>query len=85
MRRDGSSENGQPLAIEIAYAQQASERYFTIYQEDLRKVGITLNLRFVTFETLVKLLDDRTFGMVSIGYTGEALSDSRSELVVAAR
>ncbi len=63
--------NGQPLAIEIAYAQQASERYFTIYQEDLRKIGITLNLRFVTFETLVKMLDDRTFGMVSIGYTGE--------------
>ena len=63
--------NGQPLTIEIVYAQQASERYFTIYQEDLRRVGITLNLRFTTLETLVKLLDDRTFGMVSIAYTGE--------------
>ena len=63
--------NGQPLAIEIVYADMASERYFTIFQEDLRKVGITLNLRFVTFETLVKLLDDRSFGMASIAYTGE--------------
>ena len=63
--------NGRPLTIEIVYAQQASERYFTIYQEDLRKVGITANLRFTTWETLIKLLDDRAFGMASIAYTGE--------------
>ena len=63
--------NGRPLSIEIVYADQASERFFTVYQEDLRKVGITLNLRLTTFETLVKLLDERTFGMASIAYTGE--------------
>lgn len=63
--------NGRPLTIEIVYAQQASERYFTIYQEDLRKVGVTANLRFTTWETLIKLLDDRAFGMASIAYTGE--------------
>jgi microcin C transport system substrate-binding protein len=72
--RDASGrllKGGRPLTIEVVYASQASERFLTIYQEDLRKVGITLNLRFVTFETLVKLLDERTFGMVSIAYTGE--------------
>lgn len=62
--------NGRPLSIEIVYPDQASERFFTVYQEDLRKVGITLNLRLTTFETLVKLLDERTFGMASIAYTG---------------
>ncbi|NOT28235.1 MAG: ABC transporter substrate-binding protein [Acidobacteria bacterium] len=65
------TKNGQPLNIEIVYADQASERFFTVYQEDLRKVGVTLNLRLTTFETLVKLLDERTFGMASIAYTGE--------------
>jgi microcin C transport system substrate-binding protein len=64
------TKGGQPLNIEIVYADQASERFFTVYQEDLRKVGITLNLRLTTFETLVKLLDERTFGMASIAYTG---------------
>ena len=63
--------NGAPLTIEIVYADQASERYFTIFQEDLRRVGITLNLRFTTWETLIKLLDDRAFGMANIAYTGE--------------
>ena len=62
--------NGQPLSIEIVYGDQQSERFFTVYQEDLRRVGITLNLRLTTFETLVKLLDERTFGMASIAYTG---------------
>jgi microcin C transport system substrate-binding protein len=64
------TKNGRPLALEIVYGDQQSERFFTIFQEDLRKVGITLNLRLTTFETLVKLLDERTFGMVSIAYTG---------------
>jgi microcin C transport system substrate-binding protein len=63
--------NGQPLTLEVMYAQQASERYFTIFQEDLRRVGITLNLRFTSWETLIKLLNDHSFQMVSIAYTGE--------------
>ena len=71
--RDASGrlvKNGAPLSVEIVYADQASERYFTIFQEDLRKVGISLNLRFVTFETMIKLVDERTFGMLSMAYTG---------------
>lgn len=62
--------NGQPLNVEIVYADQQSERFFTVFQEDLRRVGITLHLRLTTFETLVKLLDERTFSMASIAYTG---------------
>jgi microcin C transport system substrate-binding protein len=73
--------NGRPFNIEIIYADQAGERYLTIYQEDLRKVGITLNLRFVTFETLLKLLDERTFDMVSSAYTGEAFPNPEGNLL----
>lgn len=72
--RDASGrlvKNGTPLVLEVAYASQPTERYLTLYQEDLRRVGITLNLRLTTFETLIKLLDDRAFDMVSIAYTGE--------------
>lgn len=81
--RDSSGrlvKNGQPLTIEIIYADQQSERFFTVYQEDLRKVGITLNLRLVTFETLVKLINEQTFGMVSIAYTGELFPSPEANL-----
>ncbi len=46
MRPDASSKNGQPLAIEIALrGSRLRALCLPIYQEDLRKVGITLNLR----------------------------------------
>ncbi len=61
---------GRPLEIEILYASQASERFFTVYQEDLRKVGITLNLRLVTPETLWKLVMERQFDIVSMAWGG---------------
>jgi microcin C transport system substrate-binding protein len=63
--------NGQPLTFELTYGDQQAERYLTIFQEDLRKVGITLNLRLITWETLIKLLDDRSFSLAEIAYTGE--------------
>jgi microcin C transport system substrate-binding protein len=62
--------NGRPFVAEMMYYNKAQEPAFTIYQEDLRKVGITLNLRLVTFETLARLLDDRQFELLYIGYTG---------------
>ena len=61
--------NGQPLNIELIYGQQQSEPALTIFQEDLRRVGISLNLRFLTFATLIKLLDERQFQMVSLGFS----------------
>jgi microcin C transport system substrate-binding protein len=74
------TKNGQPLTLELVYGTQGFERYFTIYQEDLRKVGITLNLRLVTWETLVKLLDDQAFQMAMIGYTGTIFPSPRASL-----
>ena len=55
--------NGQPLQIEMLYDTKTWESRMTIYQEELRKVGITLNLRFVTPETSFALIMDRRFEM----------------------
>ena len=55
------TKNGQPLQVELLYARQVFEPWLTVYQEDLRKVGITLNLRLVTFETAFKLEMQRQF------------------------
>lgn len=72
--------NGRPMSLEIIYADQSSERFFTIYQEDLRKVGITLNLRLVTWETLIKLIDDRAFDMAMLAYTGSTFPNPEANL-----
>ena len=61
--------NGQPLTIDLIYGSQQSEPQLTIFQEDLRRAGISLNLRFLTFATMIKLLDERQFQMVQVGYS----------------
>jgi microcin C transport system substrate-binding protein len=62
--------NGRPLTMELLYASQSSEPYLTVYQEDLRKVGIGLNLRLVTPETLFQLAMQRRFDLVSLAWGG---------------
>jgi microcin C transport system substrate-binding protein len=62
--------DGRPLAVELLYSQQSSEPYLTIYQEDLRRVGIGLNLRLVTPETLFQLVMQRNFDLVSLAWGG---------------
>ena len=63
--------NGQPLTVELMYPSQTFEKYLTVYQEDLRNVGITLNLRLVTPETAFKLQNgDRQFQMAYTGWGG---------------
>ena len=58
------TEDGKPLQIELIYGRQVFEPWLTIFQEDLRKIGITLNLRLVTFETAFKLEMQRQFDYV---------------------
>ena len=62
--------NGNPLTLELLYYDRQSERFFTIFQEDLRKIGVNLNLRYVTPETAFKLLDEQQFDMFSVAYGG---------------
>jgi len=74
--------NGAPLLLEVTYAdKEASERLLTPYQEDLRKVGINLNLKPTTFETLVKSLDDHTFQLLSIAYSGSLFPNPEDQML----
>lgn len=60
--------NGQPLTLELLYSNKGQENWMTVYQEELRKVGIALNLRLVTPETLFKLVMDRNFSLVNMAW-----------------
>ena len=81
--RDGQgrlTKNGKPLIIEMLYDNKSSENILTIYQQDLQKVGITLNLRLVTFETRVKLTHGkRQFDMTYVAWGANAFPDPELE------
>ncbi len=53
--------NGKPLTFELLYDSKTFDPHLTVFQEDLRKVGIGMNLRLVTPETSFKLLMERRF------------------------
>jgi microcin C transport system substrate-binding protein len=71
--------DGKPLAIEMLYDSKQSETYLTVYQDDLRKAGITLNLRLATPVTRFKLMNERQFQMVETGWGAAAFPDPEVE------
>src|SRR5205823_9658946 len=73
------TKGGQPLTIEMLYDDKQSEPYLTVYQEDLRKIGITLNLRLVTFETQFKLTSERQFDMDELAWGVSVFPDQELE------
>ena len=79
-RLAGPADEKWPAAANRVALRRPSNRepHLTIYQEDLRKVGITLNLRLVTFETHFKLIEQRQFDMVD-DRLGRRLRLSRPE------
>ena len=68
------------MSVEILYSNKASEPFLTVYQEDLRKLGIGLNLRLVTPETLFQLVMERKFDSGLDGVEWPVVSQSRDLL-----
>ena len=60
--------DGRPFIIDLLYASKTSEPFLTVYQDDLRKVGIGLNLRLSTPETAWKLEMERRFDVMYTGW-----------------
>jgi microcin C transport system substrate-binding protein len=74
------TKGGQPLQIELLYDDKILERWLTIYQDDLRKVGIGLNLRLVNPETEFKMQMQREFDLIYGGWgVGSPFPNPRPE------
>ena len=56
------------FVFSMMYANADSEKYFTIYKEDLKKAGITANLKLVEWNSFVKSLDEQKFDSVALGW-----------------
>ncbi len=62
--------DGKVFEVELPYFQKTMERYLTIYQEDLKKIGIKLDLRETDAATSYKLGNERNFTMLIINWQG---------------
>ncbi len=58
------------LRFTLIFANRDVEKYFTLYQEDLKKAGIAMDLKLVEFNTMIKAIDERKFDAVSLAWSG---------------
>ena len=58
------------LSFTITFSNEKSEKYLTLYKEDLKKEGIDLKLNRVDWTTFVRSLDDKKFDAVMLGWSG---------------
>lgn len=63
--------NGQPFELEMTFTQPSQERYFTIFQEDLKRAGIKLNLKQVDGTTAFKIGNERSFTLMPANWGGQ--------------
>jgi peptide/nickel transport system substrate-binding protein/microcin C transport system substrate-binding protein len=64
----------------LVFVRRELERFLTVYKEDLKKVGIELNLKIVDWTTFTKSLDERKFEAVAFGWSGGAIDVDPSGL-----
>ncbi len=59
-----------PFEFTLAYANKDNEKYYTLYQNDLAKVGIKMNLKYFEWNAFIKMLDDQNFDAITLGWGG---------------
>jgi len=63
------TKEGKRFETELNFTSASTERYLTVFQEDLKDVGIKLNLKQVTWATDLKELGERSFGLSARAYS----------------
>ncbi len=54
----------------LIFTNKDFEKYLTIYQQDLKKSGIIMSLRFMDWSAFLKLIHEKKFSAVSLGWSG---------------
>lgn len=68
---DGVLEKGNvKLSFTILEPLQDFVKYLTIFQEDAKKAGVEINIKYVEWNTFIKLLNERNFDAVRLAWTG---------------
>ena len=56
------------------------EKYFTIYKEDLKKVGVHMELQFLEWTSFLKKLDEGGFEAITLGWGGGSVDNDPKQI-----
>lgn len=73
---------GQEKSFEFTLlsANPDAEKYFTVFKEDLKKLGITLNIKFLEWNSFIKLVDERKFDAMSMSWQVNSLEPDPKQI-----
>lgn len=60
----------QRAELTVFYASNAHEKWLTVYKEDARKAGVQINIKYMEWGPVTKLLDEFKFDGMFIGWAG---------------
>lgn len=74
--------NGKDTLFEFTLlgANPDFEKYLTIIKEDMKKVGITMNIRVVEWNSFIKLLDERKYDAVTLAWSVNSLEPDPKQI-----
>lgn len=69
-----------PFKFTLIHANKDNEKYWTMYKEDLRKAGIDMEIKFLEWNSFLKLLDEGKFDAVNLGWGGGSVDPDPKQI-----
>lgn len=64
----------------LMYPSKDTEKYWTLYKEDLKKAGIQLELKLVDWNAFIKAADDRAFDSLVMAWAGSDVEEDPKQI-----
>jgi microcin C transport system substrate-binding protein len=73
---------GKPTEFKftLIYANKDNEKYWTMYREDLKKAGIDMELKYLEWNSFLKLLDEGNFDAVTLSWGGGSVDPDPKQI-----
>ncbi|RYZ76943.1 MAG: peptide ABC transporter substrate-binding protein [Proteobacteria bacterium] len=65
------------FSFSIMYGNKDTEKYWVMYQGDLKKVGIDMRLQFMEWNAMLKAMDEFNFDAITLRWTGSVDPDPK--------
>ncbi len=69
-----------PFEFTLLNANKDAEKYWTRIKEDMRSVGITMNIKTIEWNSFLKLLEERKFDAVTLGWSVNSLEPDPKQI-----
>lgn len=64
----------------LIHANKDNEKYWTMYKEDLKKAGVDMEIKYLEWNSFLKLLDEGNFDAVSLAWGGGSVEPDPKQI-----